>query len=124
MPKVWVGCISEPTRVYRRELFAEIAGIHYSKAAKVCQSVPFLFLIFEATAAAGIFSGSAVPSALYLGKFVGTIHIPMLGTVRSCGSTTQPLTLNEPSSAMEIPWTLWVLSHQTLVLAETSIKTL
>jgi len=87
-------------------------------------SVPFRFLIFEATAACGISSGRAVPSALYLGKFMGTIHIPMLGTVRSWGSTTQPVILNEPSSAMGIPWTLWVLSHQTLVIAETSIRTL
>src|ERR1039457_4493055 len=86
--------------------FAEVFSfgcIRHTRYIPGGKSVSFRFLIFEVTAACGIISGRSVPSALYLGKFVGTIHIPILGTVKSWGSTTQPLILNEPSSAMGIP---------------------
>src|ERR1022692_4326763 len=86
--------------------FAEVFSfgcIRHTRYIPGGKSVSFRFLIFEATAACAIISGRSVPSAQYLGKFVGTIHIPILGTVRSWGSTTQPLILNEPSSATANP---------------------
>src|SRR6266404_6613118 len=73
-------CDSPPrNRLAGSAEFSSFGCIRHTRYIPGGKSVSFRFLIFEATAACGIFSGRAVPSALYLGKFVGTIHIPILG---------------------------------------------
>src|SRR5260370_19922521 len=92
-----------------------------SKSTLGIVSGPVRIRIFEATAAAGIFSGRGTPSTLNFPKFVETTHTPIKGAFKTLVLFIQPFsvsedaTVNVPSSAMGIPWTLWVLSHHFLL---------